>query len=131
MRGLCRLARFASQAARSGVAAGLPAGSATEVAVQQVIMQHSLQAMGELLDCCQPLYSITMPERAPPGHHWHTPCRDVSYSWHAGNHARSSMRMVAVLPQKCKWRASCAAHSLLLLHVLPQSKRGAQTPMIA
>lgn len=35
MRGLCRLARFASQAARSGVTASLPAGSTTEAVFQQ------------------------------------------------------------------------------------------------
>jgi hypothetical protein len=39
MRGLCRLARFASQAARSGVTASLPAGSTTEAVFQQVITQ--------------------------------------------------------------------------------------------
>ena len=98
MRGLCRLARFASQAARSGVTASLPAGSTTEAVFQQVITQPGPSVRGELLDCCRPLYSVTMPRTGPVSHHlscgYQSGNAVIHVSGHAGRpHAQGQLRL--------------------------------------
>jgi hypothetical protein len=87
MRGLCRLARFASQAARSGVTASLPAGSTTEAVFQQVITPPGSAVGGELLDCCQPLYSVIMPKTRPLSHHQSCGYQSGNVVIHVSGHA--------------------------------------------
>ena len=87
MRGLCRLARFASQAARSGVTASLPAGSSSEAVFQQVVTQPGSPVGGELLDCCQPLYSVIMPKTGPIRHHRSCGCQNGNVVMHMSSNA--------------------------------------------